>query len=225
MDITFISSFSTAIITAIVSIYLFRLWYRQSSRMYTDLPLMFSFSFLATAINMFLNAAPVLLQIEYTYSLFQIRAFFICLSVIPMLGMVLHIWLPRFAKWHIRIMAIIAAYWTAVTLLAPDEGTLMAFAIPVILAFTLSLIATFVITWYTGRLKEVRSDLLVFGLALAFVSQALRVTLLNAGLSVVGDVLNLFGLVAVSLALVNPWYKPENRPREAPPEEIEANTY
>jgi hypothetical protein len=225
MDITFISSFSTAIITAIVSVYLFRLWYKQSSRMYTDLPLMFSLSFLATAVNMFLNAAPVLLQIEYTYSLFQIRAFFICLSVIPMLGMVLHIWLARFAKWHIRIMVLIVAYWLAVTLLAPDESTLMALAIPVMLVFTLSLIATFVVTWYTGRLKEVRSDLLVFGLALAFVSQALRVTLLNAGLGVVGDILNLFGLVAVSLALVNPWYNPESMPREIPVEQHESAIY
>lgn len=222
MDLTFVSSFFTAIITIFVSVYLFRLWKKQPTRLYTDLPFMFSLSFLGTAGNMLVNSAPGLLQIEYSFALFQLRAIIICLSIIPMLGMVLHIWLPRFAKWHYRVMAAIVAYWVAVVLFAPDEGTLMTLVVPVMLLFTLALLATFAITWKTGRLKEVRSDLLVFGLVLALFSQGLRVTLLNAGLSVVGDVFNLFMLAFISLALVNPWYKAESKPQE---EAVEAVVY
>jgi hypothetical protein len=119
-------------------------------------------------------------------------------------------------------MAAFFMYWVAAAAFAPDEGMIMLLVIPGMLVFNLSLVATFAITWKTGRLKEVRSDLLVFGLSLAIVSQGLRVTLLNAGLSVVGDVINLLMLFIISLALVNPWYKKEPKPIEEP---IEAVAY
>ena len=220
IDITTLSSFTTAIITYFVSAYLFHLWYRQPSRMYSDLPFMFSLSFFGTGSNMLVNSAPGLLNIEYTFALFQLRAIIICISVIPMLGMVLHIWLPRFAKWHYRIMAAIVVYWLAVVALAPDEAVLMTLVVPVMLFFTICLIVTFAITWKTGRLEEVRSDLLVIGLTMAIFSQGLRVVLLNAGLSMVGDVLNLVMLAFISIALVNPWYKPKAKTNEEPIEAV-----
>jgi hypothetical protein len=117
-------------------------------------------------------------------------------------------------------MAIIFVYWVVVAAFGPDEATIMSLVIPVLLVFNLAMIVTFAITWKTGRLKEVRSDLLVFGLSLAFVSQGLRVTLLNAGLSVVGDVFNLLMLFIISLALVNPWYKKTPKRVEEPIETV-----
>ena len=220
LDISFLSTFTTSIITFFVAGYLYRLWRGQSTRLLTDLPLMFGISFLFTGAHMFLNAAPGLMLIEYSLTLFRVRAFFICLSVIPMLGIVLHIWLPRFAKWHNRFLAAIVVYWMAVAAFGPDEATIMLLVIPVLLVFNLALTVTFAITWKTGRLKEVRSDLLVVGFSLAFVSQGIRVPLLNAGLSVVGDVINMLMLFLISLALVNPWYKKKLKLSEEPVEAV-----
>ncbi|MFW9933747.1 MAG: hypothetical protein ACFFDR_13995, partial [Candidatus Thorarchaeota archaeon] len=117
-------------------------------------------------------------------------------------------------------MAAIVAYWLVVVAFAPDEALLMTLVVPVMLFFTVCLLATFAITWKTGRLEEVRSDLLVFGLVIALFSQGLRVTLLNVGLSVVGDILNLVMLACISLALVNPWYRSDTRPKEEPIEAV-----
>ncbi|MHA1908022.1 MAG: hypothetical protein ACW98Y_12050 [Candidatus Thorarchaeota archaeon] len=220
LDISFLSTFATSIITFFVAGYLYRLWRGQSNRLMTDLPLIFSVSFLFTGGSMFLSSAPGLMIVEYSLALFRVRALFVCLSVMPMLAVILHIWLPRYAQWHRRVMAIIFVYWVVVAAFGPDEATIMSLVIPVLLVFNLAMIVTFAITWKTGRLKEVRSDLLVFGLSLAFVSQGLRVTLLNAGLSVVGDVFNLLMLFIISLALVNPWYKKTPKRVEEPIETV-----
>jgi hypothetical protein len=208
-DLSLISPILTAGVAFLVALYLYQLWHRQPTRMFTDLPLMFSLSFVGTAANMTASAIPLLLQMEETFTMFRVRSLFICLSVIPMLGITLSIWIPRLAKWHPRIMAGIVVYWTLVALFGPTVELIMIMTVPILLVFTVVLMATFTITWRTGRLKEVRSDLLVVSLLMAFLSQALRVTFMNAGLSVVGDVFNLIMILGIGIALVNPWYRPE----------------
>jgi hypothetical protein len=222
IDVSFLSTFTTSIITFFVAGYLYRLWRRQQTRLMTDLPLMFGISFLFSGANMFVSSLPGLMIVEYSLTLFRVRAFFICLSVLPMFAIVMKIWLPKYAKWHNRILAAFFVYWVIAAAFAPDEATIMLLVIPGMLIFNVLLIATFAVTWKTGRLKEVRSDLLVLGLVIATVFQGLRVPLLNAGLSVVGDVVNLLMFFLISLALVNPWYKKEPRPVEEP---IEAVAY
>jgi len=205
-DPTLLPSLITAFVGFVVASYLFSLWYRQSARMYTDLPLMFSLSILGTGVNMLIHAIPLILQMESTLALFKIRSLAIGLSVIPMMGILLHIWLPKFAKWHVRLLVTIVFYWALVASFGPNQTSIILLTVPVLLVFTLGLIVTFAITWKTGRLKEVRSDLLVVSLLLAFATQALKVPLLILGLDAMTYLLNVAMMILIAIALVNPWY-------------------
>ncbi len=215
-DPTLIPSLSTAVVAAFVAIYLFRLWYTQPVKMYTDLPIMFSMCFTGLTADMLTLAIPILLQIELTLLLFKIRALAIGLTVLPMMVMVLNIWMSKYEKWHIRFMMAIISYWFIAVLLGISQETIILMVSPIMLVFTLGLTATFVITWKTKRLQEVRSDLLVVALVFAFFSQALKVPLMNAGLESLGFVMTMIMIIMVSIALVNPWYKKEQtKPKEA----------
>ncbi|TFG14348.1 hypothetical protein EU537_03975 [Candidatus Thorarchaeota archaeon] len=205
-DPTLLPSFITAFIGFIVASYLFSLWYRQSARMYTDLPLMFSLSILGTGVNMLIHAIPIILQMESTLALFKIRSLAIGLSVIPMMGILLHIWLPKYTRWHVRFLVSIVLYWALVASVGPNQTSIILLTVPVLLIFTLGLIVTFAITWKTGRLKEVRSDLLVVSLLLAFATQALKVPFLLWGLDTMTYLLNVAMMILIAIALVNPWY-------------------
>ncbi len=221
-DPTLLPSLITAFVGFVVASYLFSLWYRQSARMYTDLPLMFSLSILGTGVNMLIHAIPLVLQTESTLALFKVRSLAIGLSVIPMMGILLHIWLPKFAKWHVRLLVTIVFYWTLVASFGLNQTSIILLTVPVLLVFTLGLTVTFAITWKTGRLKEVRSDLLVVSLLLAFSTQALKVPFLLLGLDAMTYLLNVAMMILIAIALINPWY---HRMESATEVTVQAVTY
>ena len=214
IDPTLIPSLISVVVTLAVAAYLFNLWRLQTTRILTDLPLMFSLSFVGTAANMLIHAIPILLGMESTLALFALRSFVIGLGVIPMVGILLHIWFPQFEKWHIRTMLLFVIYWAVVVLISPDETTIILLTVPLLMISILGLIITFAITWKTGRLKEVRSDLLVISLCLGLVTQGLKVPLMNIGLDPLVYLMNVIMMIMVAVALVNPWFKGMKKPSE-----------
>lgn len=95
--------------------------------------------------------------------------------------------------------------------------------IPLILVFGFVMMATFIITWKTGRLKEVRSDLMIVSIICGMASQILRVPLLASGFFYVPDILLMLSMVFTAVAFGNPWYRKDIKTREATvsPSEIE----
>jgi hypothetical protein len=83
----------------------------------------------------------------------------------------------------------------------------MTLVMPLIMVFGLSMIATFAITWKTGRLKEIRSDLMVISLVIGIFAQALQVPLMTTYFFYVPDALTTVSILGITLALTNPWFK------------------
>ena len=77
LDVTFASGMLSAIFALIASVYLLNLWNNQSSRLMTDLPLVFGITFLFTALNMFLLTSVNGGFLPDTMELFRIRTFII----------------------------------------------------------------------------------------------------------------------------------------------------
>ena len=82
---------------------------------------------------------------------------------------------------------------------------------------------TFSITWKTGRLKEVRSDLMIVSIIFGMASQVLRVPLLGSTFFYVPDVFFMLSMLFIAIAFANPWYRRELNGKEStpPPREIE----
>lgn len=195
-----------------ISVYLLAIWKRQSTRLYTDLPLMFGIVFLAYSVNMFIQILPQTGIIEASIELFKVRTVTIGATVLPMLSMLMHILLPKYSQHHKKVMAAVVIYWFAVTLFGPTEQLIMSMLIPVVVVVIIGLTITFTITWRTGRLKEVRSDLVVASLVLLFISQTSKVPLVGLGLGFIADILTATGTIIVTLAMANPWYKRKSKP-------------
>ena len=141
-----------------------------------------------------------------TMEVFRIRAIVISGSALPLLVAVLNIWLPRIEKYHTRITILSIIYWVIVALLGPSQTMIMSLLIPLLLAFSLGMLLTFGITWKTGRLQEVRSDLMIVSLAIGFISQLLKIPLQTMGLDwLVVSVAAMTDVIA-GIALTNPWY-------------------
>jgi MFS family permease len=206
IEMTTAANIATALFSAVLSVYLFALWRRQENPLLTDLPLMFGITFLTQAVNNMILVLPSLGIVEASMELFRFRAIVIIGSAFPLLVVLLTIWLPRFSRHHSKIIGVLAVYWLLVALLAPTDQTIMMMHLPVIAALTIGIIITFSITWRTGRLKEVRSDLLVISFLLGLVGQAAKVPLMNMGLDVLGHLINAVATVLITLALANPWY-------------------
>lgn len=206
-DVSFYPSALTAFVAIIGALYLYNVWRVQENRMTSDLPFLFSLSFIGTAANMALHALPILFNMELTLSIFRFRSLAIGLTVIPMIGMVFNIWLPRHAKWHPRALLAIVVYWISVAALGPDEPTIILLTVPILLVFALALTATFAVTWKTGRLKEVRSDLLVVALIFAIIAQGAKVPMMLAGLDALTYFFTAIMITLIILGLVNPWRK------------------
>ncbi|MHA2601694.1 MAG: hypothetical protein AM324_006145 [Candidatus Thorarchaeota archaeon SMTZ1-83] len=216
IDMVLLSVLVTVILSSILSAYLFRVWYRQSARLYTDLPLVFGISFLAQSINMFILTLVNLGFAEMTLTLFRIRAIVISGACIPVLGALLQIWAPRIQKHHLRIEFLFAASWFAITFLSPNEVMAMSVLIPMLLAVGVGMLVTFTVTWKTGRLKEVRSDLMVIAGLFGLVSQVLRVPLMATQYFFIPDVFLAVSSIGTVLALTNPWYRPDDFARVSP---------
>ena len=111
---------------------------------------------------------------------------------------------------------LLTLYWLGIDFLVASETLIMSLLIPVLVINGLIMMATFIITWRTGRLKEVRSELMVLSVLFGLASQVLRVPLLATSLFYVPDVLLMISMILTAVAFGNPWY---NRGKKTKPEE------
>ena len=171
--------------------------------------------FLAQALNSIVRTLPALGIVEASFLLFQIRTLVILAVVFPLTLVALHIWLPRIRNRYSRVLGVLALYWVAVTVLVPSESLIMLLCIPILLVLDFAMIVTFFITWKTGRLKEVRSGLMVLGFILGFVSQ------LFTSMVVLDNVLLALATGTMTVAIINPWFR---RGHPAAPKLVETST-
>ncbi|MGY5863168.1 MAG: hypothetical protein RTV41_01045 [Candidatus Thorarchaeota archaeon] len=211
IDLTLFSGLAASCLAAIMAVYLIFTWYRQENRLLTDLPLMFGIVFIAHSANQ-----AILLLSEYGYlaatlEVFRMRAMIVGGIAVPLVGVLLHIWLPRIRRHHFRIIGVVVLYWVSVLLLGPTQEIIMLLHLPIIIFFMGGMVLTFAITWKTGRLKEVRSDLMVISSAFSLIGQTGMVAFVAIGLAFIPAVITAGATAVATLALVNPWYKPDIR--------------
>ena len=217
-EFVLISNFVTILISASVGTYLLKLWLHQSTRLLTDLPLVFAITTISQAFQTFVLALPYTGLIEPSMVLFRLRSIIIGGSIIPLVGATLQIWLPKIEKYHNRILFVITAYWVAIALLGTTESFIMTLTIPIIVIVALAMMVTFIITWKTGRLKEVRSEVMIAAIPFALVSQISRVPLLTTPFFFVSDTFLALSLLITLFAFTNPW---KNRDERESPSEIQ----
>ena len=145
--------------------------------------------------------------------IFRIRSVTIGLSITPILGALLQIWAPRIQKHHNKLVYLLTLYWVSLALFGPTEELIMITTIPVMIILGIMMMFTFIITWRTGRLKEVRSELMIISVLFGMASQVLRVPLMTTPMFYVPDVLLTISMLLTAIAFANPWYHRENRIR------------
>jgi len=197
-------------LSVILAVFLFRLWYRQENRLLTDLPLMFGMVFIAQSLNTMMLMLPGTGLVQENFPFFQARSVAILFAAIPLLGSILHIWIPHLKKYHSRVILLLSAYWLSVAFFAVSKEIVILLHTPVLVGLMIVLIITFAITWRTHRLSEVRSDLMVLSILFTIVGQTFRVPLLTLGLDYVAYSVNALSVVIATLALSNPWYRHES---------------
>jgi hypothetical protein len=212
-DLVLISSIATILISGVISVFLGRQWYRQKARLMTDLPLVFAVSFVSQTLNMMILTLPNVGLLEPSMELFRLRSVVISGATVPVLGALLQIWAPSIQKYHNRLVYLLLLYWVSVALLGVTEQFVMIMTIPVILIIGVMMMATFAITWKTGRLREVRSDLMIISVLFGMMSQVLRVPYISTPFFYIPDVLLTVSMVVGALALTNPWYHRERKVR------------
>ena len=196
-ELVILSTLTTIVISAIVGTYLLRLWFKQSNRLLTDLPLVFAITSISQACQTLVVALQTTGILEYSMTLFRLRSIVIGGSMIPVFGALLQIWAPRIQKYHNKMVLGVTTYWVLIALFGVSESIIMTLTIPLILIVGIVMMVTFIITWKTGRLKEIRSEVLIFGILFAMASQILRVPLLATSLFYIPDV-----LLAISLLIM-----------------------
>ncbi len=204
------------IVSIIVGAYLLLLWKRQENRLSTDLPLAFGLSFLFAAINPIILFSISQGLIPNTLEIFKIRAFSVWLSVFPMSIVLLDIWAYRIKHRHRQILLGESLYAISVSTFGPSEQIIMTLIIVLVLIVILALTAMFAVTWRTGRLKEVRSDIMVFSMVLMIISQLVLIPLQTQGLAFIAHIIRGVSTVIAGLALSNPWFRRQKtvRPSE-----------
>ena len=210
-NLTLFSGLAASLVAAIMAVYLIVLWNRQENKLLTDLPLMFGIVFIAHASNQIILMLSEYGYLLMTLELFRVRAMIVGGIALPLVGVLLHIWLPAIRRYHIRLIGLVALYWFGVLLLGPTPEIIMLLHLPIILIFMGGMVLTFAITWKTGRLKEVRSDLMVFSAALSFIGQATLVSFTTMGLALIPAGITGFATALAALALINPWFKTDQR--------------
>ena len=209
LDPIVISSLTTAILSLCLSTYLYFLWKKQANRLYTDLPLMFSIIFISSAVSQILQALPLVGIIGDSVEMFRIRALVVLVMVVPMVVVLLSILAPRWRRHHYKITAASAIYWIVATFLGTSREQIMTLVIPFLLVLMIGWLVMFSVTWKTGRLKEVRSDLMVLATILSLVSQGGKVAMMAMGIGFVADMITAISVITYTVAIVNPWYKRE----------------
>jgi MFS family permease len=179
----------------------------------TDLPLVFAIAFITQAFNILILTLPNVGLLQPSMILFRMRTILIGGSVVPILGALLQIWVPSTERYHNRLVLVFTLYWVSVALLGPTEEIVMVMCIPLMLILGVMMMLTFIVTWRTGRLKEVRSDLMIISVLLGMASQVLRVPLMSTGLFYVPDVLLMLSMLVTAVAFANPWYKRNHKVR------------
>jgi len=162
---------------------------------------------MSNAINMMMIILPIVGEFTAPMEYFRLRTMVIGGSVIPIFGTMFQIWLASKKKYHNRLLLLFAAYWTAIAVFGPTESFIMMMCIPLILVSGVIIGATFIITWKTGRLTEVRSDLMVFSLPFSMGSQVLRLSLVSTPFFYVPDMLLMISFFFVGLGFYLPYRK------------------
>lgn len=215
-DLVLLSSMATAVIAVSLSGYLGHKWLSQENRLMTDLPLVFAIAFVGQAFNIAIVTLQHIGLLPATMLFFRIRTIGIGGSIIPIFGAILQIWAPSIQRYHNRMVYLLTLYWLGIDFLVANETMIMSLLIPVLVIIGLIMMATFIITWRTGRLKEVRSELMVLSVLFGLASQVLRVPLLATPLFYIPDVSLMISMILTAVAFGNPWY---NRGKKAKPEE------
>ena len=205
-DLVLLSSMATVVIAVSLSGYLGRKWLSQENRLMTDLPLVFAIAFVGQAFNIAIVTLQHIGILPATMIFFRIRTIGIGGSIIPIFGAILQIWAPSIQKYHNRMVYLLTLYWLGIDFLVASETLIMSLLIPVLVVIGLIMMATFIITWRTGRLKEVRSELMVLSVLFGLSSQVLRVPLLTTNLFYMPDVLLMISMILTAVAFGNPWY-------------------
>ncbi|TFG08096.1 hypothetical protein EU522_00110 [Candidatus Thorarchaeota archaeon] len=208
-EIAFISSGLSTIVSTILATYLIQKWYHQKARLPFDLPLMFGVVFVASALSQLFKSATLIGFIPDTLEMFRLRTFVIAWVYIPWSLVLMRILWPSGEKWHIRLWGMLTAVSVGVSLFAPTQAIMQTYHTVWILIIIIGVIVTFSVTWKTGRLKEVRSELVVIASILAVISQVGQIIWAAAGLTWIGDVFTVFSVTLYTIALINPWYKRE----------------
>jgi hypothetical protein len=209
---------ATVVIAVSLSGYLGQKWLSQENRLMTDLPLVFAIAFVGQAFNIAIVTLQHIGLLPATMIFFRIRTIGIGGSIIPIFGAILQIWAPSIQRYHNRMVYLLTLYWLGIDFLVATETMIMSLLIPVLVIIGLIMMTTFIITWRTGRLKEVRSELMVLSVLFGLASQVLRVPLLTTSLFYVPDVLLTISMVLTAIAFGNPWYNRETKARpEEPP--------
>lgn len=207
-------------ISAVIGTYLSRKWFSQEVRLLTDLPLVFAIAFASQAFNIMIVTLQHIGLLQTTMFLFRIRSVAIGGSIIPILGAILQIWAPSIQKYHNRIVFLLGLYWVVIALFGSHEELIMILTIPVMIILGIMMMFTFIITWRTGRLREVRSELMIISVLFGMASQILRVPFLATSLFYVPDVLLTISMVLTAIAFANPWYYRERNLQSKEPSHV-----
>jgi peptidoglycan/LPS O-acetylase OafA/YrhL len=151
-----------------------------------------------------------------TLEVFKMRTFVIGGSVFPFLTIIMHIWMAKYSKYFKHAIASLIAYWTVVTILGPSTSLIMILVLPIMFVVMIGMIVTFAVTYRTGRLKEVRSGLILIAMAFMTFSQLSKVSLMAIGLAFIADFSTVIGTFLIVLAVANPW-KEKSVKEETPP--------
>ncbi|MGY5881940.1 MAG: hypothetical protein RTV31_16960 [Candidatus Thorarchaeota archaeon] len=206
-----LSGVLTIIISAATGLLLGWKWYKQEVRLMSDLPLIFSISVICQAANSLVLTLSNTGVLEATMELFRFRTLLIGGGILPISTTLLQIWAPSYKKHHNRTVFLLVAYWFSVALLGTSETIIMMLAIPLMIGISIMMTITFIVTWKTGRLKEVRSELLIASLVLAMMSQVLKLSLMSTSLFYLPDLLLVFSMICIGLGIANPWYSREKK--------------
>lgn len=218
IEFVVLSGVLTIIISAATGVLLGWKWYKQEVRLMTDLPLVFAISVTCQALNSLILTFCNIGVLESTLELFRLRSMIIGGAILPILGTILQIWAPSHQKYHSRTVFLLIVYWFSIALLGTSETIIMVLTIPAMFAISIMMIITFIITWKTGRLKEVRSDLLIASILFAMASQILRIPFMSTSLFYIPDVLVAVSMICIGLGIANPWYskKTKDHRKESP---------
>ncbi len=215
-----LSGIMTIILSLALSVFLGWKWYKQKVRLMTDLPLVFAITGIFQVLNMTILTLSHIGVLEPTMELFRLRSMVIGGAIVPILGTILQIWTPSYQKYHKRFVFFVTLYWFSIALLGTSEAIIMILTIPILLIISIVMMITFIVTWKTGRLKEIRSELMIVSVIFMVASQILRVPFMSTSLFYVPDILLAVSMILIALGIANPWYSREKKVRQEEPPQM-----